>query len=67
MLSDGRTDGWTDRRTDRRKVITIAHPEHSSGELISLSEKWFMSFWKGVVNYLSLERGDIINGFLLMI
>ena len=23
----------TDRRTDRRKVITIAHPEHSSGEL----------------------------------
>ena len=25
MLTDGRTDG--------RKVITIAHPEHSSGEL----------------------------------
>ena len=25
-----RTDGRTD---DRRKVITIAHPEHSSGEL----------------------------------
>ena len=24
----------TDGRTDRRKVITIAHPEHSSGELI---------------------------------
>ena len=22
-----------DRRTDRQKVITIAHPEHSSGEL----------------------------------
>ena len=26
MLTDGRTD-------DRQKVITIAHPEHSSGEL----------------------------------
>ena len=25
------THGWTD---DRRKVTTIAHPEHSSGELI---------------------------------
>ena len=30
MLTDGRTHGWTD---DWRKVITIAHPEHSSGEL----------------------------------
>ena len=30
MLTDGRTDGWTD---DGRKVITIAHPEQSSGEL----------------------------------
>ena len=29
------TDGRTDRRTDGRKVITIAHPEHSSGELTS--------------------------------
>ena len=28
--TDGRTDGWTD---DGRKVITIAHPEQSSGEL----------------------------------
>ena len=26
----GRTDGWMD---DGQKVITIAHPEHSSGEL----------------------------------
>ena len=34
MLTDGRTDGRTDARTDDgRKVITIAHPEHSSGEL----------------------------------
>ena len=34
MLTDGRT-GRTDRRTltdDGRKVITIAHPEQSSGE-----------------------------------
>ena len=31
MLTDGRTHGRTD---DGRKVITIAHPEHSSGELI---------------------------------
>ena len=30
MLMDGRTDGRTD---DGRKVITIAHPEQSSGEL----------------------------------
>ena len=33
MLTDGRTDGRTDRRTDGRKVITIAHPEQSSGKL----------------------------------
>ena len=34
MLTDGRTDGRTDARTDDgRKVITIAHPEQSSGEL----------------------------------
>ena len=34
MLTDGRTDGQTDGRTDDgRKVITIAHPEHISGEL----------------------------------
>ena len=30
MLTDGHTHGRTD---DGRKVITIAHPEHSSGEL----------------------------------
>ena len=38
MLTDGRTDARTDGRTDGRtddgrKVITIAHPEQSSGEL----------------------------------
>ena len=34
MLTDGGTAGRTDGGTDdRRKVITIAHPEHSSGEL----------------------------------
>ena len=38
MLTDGRTDARTDGRTHRRtddgrKVITIAHPEQSSGEL----------------------------------
>ena len=34
MLTDGRTDGRMDGRTDDgRKVITIAHPEQSSGEL----------------------------------
>ena len=42
MLTDGRTDEGTDGRTDAhtdgrmddgRKVITIAHPEQSSGEL----------------------------------
>ena len=30
MLTDGRTDG---RMVGGRKVITIAHPEQSSGEL----------------------------------
>ena len=30
MLTDGRTHACTD---DGRKVITMAHPEHSSGEL----------------------------------
>ena len=30
MLTDGRMDARTD---DGRKVITIAHPEQSSGEL----------------------------------
>ena len=36
MLTDGRTDGRTDARTDDgRKVITIAHHEQSSGELIT--------------------------------
>ena len=30
MLTDGRTDAWTN---DGQKVITIAHPEQSSGEL----------------------------------
>ena len=36
MLTDGRTDARTDGRTDDgRKVITIAHPEQSSGELKS--------------------------------
>ena len=34
MLTDGCTDGQTHGRADNgRKVITIAHPEHSSGEL----------------------------------
>ena len=30
MFTDRQTDAWTD---DGRKVITLAHPEHSSGEL----------------------------------
>ena len=33
MLMDGHTDGRTQARTDGQKVITIVHPEHSSGEL----------------------------------
>ena len=33
MLTDGGTDGRMHTRKDRRKVITIAYPEHSSGEL----------------------------------
>ena len=37
MLTDGRTDAQTHGRTDGRKVITIAHPEQSSGELINIA------------------------------
>ena len=37
MLTDGRTDGRTD---DGRKVITIAHPEQSSGELKKKDTIW---------------------------
>ena len=33
MLTDGQTHRRTDIQTDGRKVITIAHLEHSSGEL----------------------------------
>ena len=40
MLTDGHTDGCTDGRTDDgRKVITIAHPEQSSGELKIQSDR----------------------------
>ena len=35
----GKTDRWTD---DGRKVITIAHPEHSSGEL---KKTRYVSVW----------------------
>ena len=50
MLTDGRTDGRTHGRTDGRtddgrKVITIAHPEQSSGELKRKKKK------KTIVNY----------------
>ena len=48
MLTAGLTDGWTDGRThartdDRRKVITIAHPEHSSGELKKDIKSYFLT------------------------
>ena len=36
MLTDGRTHGRTD---DGRKVITIAHPEQSSGKLKTTTKK----------------------------
>ena len=36
---DARTDGRTDRCTNGRKMITIAHPEHSSGELKKQTKK----------------------------
>ena len=45
MLTDGRTDGRTHGRTDDgRKVITIAHPEQSSGELKTNRNIHFASF-----------------------
>ena len=40
MLTDARTDGRTD---DGQKVITIAHPEHSSCELIKHSHNGIIS------------------------
>ena len=44
---DGRTHGRADGRTDDgRKVITIAHPEQSSGELKNLFELYdFICFF----------------------
>ena len=49
ILTDGRIDGRTDARTDdRRKVITIAHPEQSSGELKTV--------WAAMYSRLSLSR-----------
>ena len=45
MLTDGRTDGRTD---DGRKVITIAHPEHSSGELKKKSKCHLLKSLPGV-------------------
>ena len=44
MLTDGRTDGRTGGRTDGRKVITIAHPEQSSGELKTVSKALVVRF-----------------------
>ena len=45
---NGRTDARTDRRThwqtDGWKVITIAHPEHNSGELKKLLKSASISF-----------------------
>ena len=41
MLMDGRTEARTD---DRRKVITIAHPEQSSGELKILNNNYNKHF-----------------------
>ena len=46
MLTDGRTHG---RMDDGRKVITIAQPEHSSGEL----KKVQIFFGSYLVNLLS--------------
>ena len=44
MLTDGWTAGRTHGRTnDRRKVITIAHPEQSSGEL--KMSRVYISIW----------------------
>ena len=46
LKTDGRTDRRTYGWTDGRKVITIAHPEHSSGELKIKRRKYFLvSIW----------------------
>ena len=42
MLKDGRTHG---RKDDGQKVITIAHPEHSSGELKDKIKKLRSRTW----------------------
>ena len=50
----------TDGRTDRRKVITIAHPEQSSGEL----KKKKKTLWGNllvVVNMLQFAAADLVT------
>ena len=42
MLTDGQTHGRTD---DGRKVISIAYPEHSSGELKSSCAHYLFNHW----------------------
>ena len=63
------TDGCTDRRThgrmdDGRKVITIAHPEQSSGEL-KIQELWFLCSVCGLMltDICMKFREDSLNGF----
>ena len=68
MLTDGRTDGRTDARTDGRtddgrKVITIAHPEQSSGELISPAPLAAMFFDKS--KWLEKSCNKITKGTFL--
>ena len=61
MLTDGRTH-------DRRKVITIAHPVHSSGELkkvINLSLVELAKYHKNIPKVFDLQSGHEINGLSL--
>ena len=53
MLTDGQTD-------DEQKVITIAHPEHSSGELKTLTQvTWSTIFCDIVDKHLPLRKHHV--------
>ena len=59
---NGRTHGRTD---DGRKVITIAHPEQSSGELIRKSALSFLNVTRHLVLfYISTKYHKYSKGYL---
>ena len=52
-----------DAQTDGRKVITIAHPEQSSGELKKVLLKVMFNVLSGTIVHM-LMQGQILSGFI---